>query len=167
MACKVERRTTRGEEEGGGQTTTALGQPGRERETNIKKQSLRKKTFFGDTVSPVGVFAPTKNKLLSFQIYQSYVCRPGFRESSKAVLSTTYSYTMLIGLPCALADWGPVLGQVNHDGKGIKQKYYDFPHRVSHKYLCVSIAVNLFCSCTSFCCCACVLQLCNFFAVVK
>jgi len=65
-ACKVERQTTKGREEGGGQTTTALGQPGRERETNIKKWSLRKKTFFGDTVSPVGVFAPTKNKLLSF-----------------------------------------------------------------------------------------------------
>ncbi len=34
-AHKIERQTTRGEEEGGRQTT-ALGQPGRERETKIK-----------------------------------------------------------------------------------------------------------------------------------
>ncbi len=55
-----------GEEEGGRQTTTALGQPGRERETNIKKSSLHKKTFFSNKVCPVEVFAPAKNKLLSF-----------------------------------------------------------------------------------------------------
>jgi hypothetical protein len=66
MACKVERRTTRGKEEGGWQTTMALGQPGRERETNIKKLSLCKKTFFSNTVCPVGVFAPAENKILSF-----------------------------------------------------------------------------------------------------
>ncbi len=71
-ACKIERRTTRGEEEGGRQTTTTLGQPGRKRETKIKKLSLRKKTFFIDTVCPVGVFDPAENKLLSFKIYQSY-----------------------------------------------------------------------------------------------
>jgi hypothetical protein len=65
-ACKVERRTMRGKDEGGRQTTMALGQLGRERETNIKKLSLRKKTFFSDTVCLVGVFAPAKNKLLSF-----------------------------------------------------------------------------------------------------
>ncbi len=65
-ACKVERRTTRGKEEGGRQTTTALGQPGREHETNIKKSSLCKMTFFSNTVCPVEVFAPAKNKLLSF-----------------------------------------------------------------------------------------------------
>jgi hypothetical protein len=35
MARKIKRRSTRGEEEGGRQTTTALGQPGRERETKI------------------------------------------------------------------------------------------------------------------------------------
>jgi hypothetical protein len=45
MACKVERRTKRGKEEDGRQTTMALGQLGREHETNIKKSSLRKKTF--------------------------------------------------------------------------------------------------------------------------
>jgi hypothetical protein len=45
MACKVERRTTRRKEEGGRQTTMALGQPGRERETNIKKSSLCKILF--------------------------------------------------------------------------------------------------------------------------
>ncbi len=45
-ARKIKRQTTRGEEEGGRQTTTALGQPGRERETKIKKLSLRKKEFF-------------------------------------------------------------------------------------------------------------------------
>ncbi len=65
MARKIERQTTRGEEEGGRQTTTALGQRGRESETKIKKLSLRKKTFFSDTVSPVGVFDPAENKLLS------------------------------------------------------------------------------------------------------
>jgi hypothetical protein len=31
-ACKIERRATRRKEEGGRQTTMALGQPGRERE---------------------------------------------------------------------------------------------------------------------------------------
>jgi hypothetical protein len=56
----------RGEEEGGRQTTMALGQPGRERETKIKKLSRCKKTFFSDTVCPVGVFDPAENKLLSF-----------------------------------------------------------------------------------------------------
>jgi hypothetical protein len=70
-ARKIEQWTTRGEEEGGRQTTTALGQPSREHETKIKKLSLRKKTFFSDMVCPVGVFDPTENKLLSFQIYQS------------------------------------------------------------------------------------------------
>ncbi len=65
-ACKVEQRTTRGNEEGGQQTTMALGQPGREHETNVKKSSLPKKTFFSNTVCPVGVFAPAENKLLSF-----------------------------------------------------------------------------------------------------
>jgi hypothetical protein len=66
MVCKVKWRTTRGKEEGRRQTTTALGQPGRERETNIKKSSLCKKTFFSDMVCPVEVFAPAENKLLSF-----------------------------------------------------------------------------------------------------
>jgi hypothetical protein len=65
-ARKIERRTTRKEEEGGQQTTTALGQPSRERETKIKKLSLRKKTFFSNTVCLVGVFDPAKNKLLFF-----------------------------------------------------------------------------------------------------
>ncbi len=65
-ACKIKRQTTRGEEEGGRQITTALGQPGRERETKIKKLSLRKKIFFSDTVCLVGVFHPAENKLLSF-----------------------------------------------------------------------------------------------------
>ncbi len=65
-ACKIKRRTMRGKEKGGRQTTTALGQPGRERETKIKKSSLRKKTFFSNTVCSVGVFTPTENKLLSF-----------------------------------------------------------------------------------------------------
>jgi hypothetical protein len=67
-----QRRTTRGKEESGRQTTTALGQPGRERETEIKKSSLRKKTFFRDTVCLVGVFAPAENQLSSFQIYYEY-----------------------------------------------------------------------------------------------
>jgi hypothetical protein len=81
-ACKVKRRTIRGKEEGGRQTTMALSQLSRERETNIKKSSLRKKDFFqqyglsgwiffSNMVCPVGVFAPTENKLLSFYIYQS------------------------------------------------------------------------------------------------
>jgi hypothetical protein len=65
-ARKIERWTTRGAEEGGRQTTTALGQPGRERETKMKKLSLCKKTFFSDKVCLVGVFDPTENKLLSF-----------------------------------------------------------------------------------------------------
>ncbi len=65
-AHKIEWRTMRGKEEGGWQTTMALGQPGREHETKIKKSSLRKKTFFSDTVCPVGVLAPAENKLLSF-----------------------------------------------------------------------------------------------------
>jgi hypothetical protein len=65
-ARKIKWWTTRGEEEGRRQTTTALGQPGRERETKIEKLSLRKKTFFSDTVCPVGVFDPAENKLFSF-----------------------------------------------------------------------------------------------------
>jgi hypothetical protein len=70
-AHKIKRQATRRKEEGGRQTTTALGQPGRERETKIKKSSLRKKTFSSNTVCPVGIFAPAKNKLLSSYIYQS------------------------------------------------------------------------------------------------
>jgi hypothetical protein len=65
-ACKIERRTTRGKEEGRRQTTMALAQPGREPKRKIKKTSLCKKTFFSNMVCPVGVFAPAKNKLLSF-----------------------------------------------------------------------------------------------------
>ncbi len=44
-ACKVKRRTTRGEVEGGRQTTTVLGQPGRERETK-KEFEFMQKGFF-------------------------------------------------------------------------------------------------------------------------
>ncbi len=65
-ARKIKRQATRRKEEGGRQTTTALGQPGGEREAKIKKSSLCKKTFSSDTVCSVGVFAPAKNKLLSF-----------------------------------------------------------------------------------------------------
>ncbi len=65
-AREIKRRATRRKEEGGQQTTTALGQRGRERETKIKKLSLHKKTFSGNMVCPVGVFAPAKNKLLFF-----------------------------------------------------------------------------------------------------
>ncbi len=39
--------------------------PGRERE-KIKKFSLRKKTFFSNTVCPVGCFAPTKTANVPF-----------------------------------------------------------------------------------------------------
>jgi hypothetical protein len=60
MAREIERRATMRKEEGGRQTTTALGQPGRELETKIKKSSLRKKTFSSDMVCPVGVFAPAE-----------------------------------------------------------------------------------------------------------
>jgi hypothetical protein len=62
MSRDIERRTTRGKEESGQQTTTALGQPGGERETKITKSSL----LFSDTVCPVGVFAPAKKQLSSF-----------------------------------------------------------------------------------------------------
>jgi hypothetical protein len=43
-AHKIEWQTTRGKEESGRQTTTALGLLGRERE-KVKKLGLRKKTF--------------------------------------------------------------------------------------------------------------------------
>ncbi len=64
MACKIGWQTTRGKEESGRQTTTALDKrlispPGREHET-IKKPILCKKTFFSNTVCPVGFFAPAK-----------------------------------------------------------------------------------------------------------
>jgi hypothetical protein len=65
-ARKIERRTLRGKEESGRQTTMALGQPGRDDETKIKKLSLCKKTFFSDMVCPFGVFVPAKNQLSSF-----------------------------------------------------------------------------------------------------
>jgi hypothetical protein len=65
-ARKIKKWTARGKEESGRQTTTALGQPGRERETKIKKSSLRKKTLFSNTVCHVGIFTPAKNQLSSF-----------------------------------------------------------------------------------------------------
>jgi hypothetical protein len=65
-AREIKRRTMRGKEESGWQTTTALGQRGREHETKIMKSSLRKKTCYSNTVCPVGVFAPAKNQLSSF-----------------------------------------------------------------------------------------------------
>ncbi len=60
----------RGKEESGRQTTTTLEKrlispPGRERE-KIKKSSLPKKTFFSNTVCPVGFFAPTKTANVPF-----------------------------------------------------------------------------------------------------
>ncbi len=63
---EIKRQTTRGKEESWQQTTTALGQPGREHQTKIKKSSLHKKTFSSDRVCPVGIFAPAENKLSSF-----------------------------------------------------------------------------------------------------
>jgi hypothetical protein len=47
-ACEIGQQTTRGKEESRWQTTTA---PGREHE-KIKKLSLCKNTFFGNTVCP-------------------------------------------------------------------------------------------------------------------
>jgi hypothetical protein len=65
-AHEIKQLTTRGKEESRQQTTMALGQPGRECETKIKKSSLCKNTFFSNMVCPVGVFAPAKNQLSSF-----------------------------------------------------------------------------------------------------
>ncbi len=69
-ARKIGRRTTRGKEESGRQTTMALdkrliSQPGRKRE-KINKSSLRKKTFFSNTVCPVGFIAPAKTGNVPF-----------------------------------------------------------------------------------------------------
>jgi hypothetical protein len=44
--------------------------PGRERE-KIKKLSLCKKTFFSNTVCPVGFFAPAKTANVPLLLYQS------------------------------------------------------------------------------------------------
>ncbi len=75
MACKIGWQTMRGKDENGRQTTTALDRRlisplGREHE-KIKKLSLRKKTFFSNTVCPVGFFAPTKTANVPFLLYQS------------------------------------------------------------------------------------------------
>ncbi len=74
-AREIGRRTTRGKEENGWQTTMALDKrlissPGRERE-RMKKWSLRKKTFFGDMVRSVRFFAPAKTANVPFLLYQS------------------------------------------------------------------------------------------------
>ncbi len=63
-ARKIGRQTTRGKEKSGRQTTMALDNrlispPGRERE-KIKKSNLCIKTFFSNTLCPVGFFAPAK-----------------------------------------------------------------------------------------------------------
>jgi hypothetical protein len=64
-AQEIERWTTRGKEESGQQTTTALGQPGRELETKIKKSSYVKSLF--SAIRPVWLeFAPTENQISSF-----------------------------------------------------------------------------------------------------
>jgi hypothetical protein len=44
--------------------------PGSERE-KIGNSILRKKTFFSDTVCPVGFFAPAKTANVPFLVYQS------------------------------------------------------------------------------------------------
>ncbi len=68
-ACKIGRRTPRGKEESGRQTTTALDKRlsplGRECE-KIKKSSLCKKTFFSNMVCPIGFFAPAKTANVPF-----------------------------------------------------------------------------------------------------
>ncbi len=69
-ARKIQWRTTRGKDESGRRTTTALDKrllspPGRECE-KIKNLSLRKKTFFSNTVCPVGFFAPAKTANVPF-----------------------------------------------------------------------------------------------------
>jgi hypothetical protein len=73
----IGRQTTRGKEENGRQTTTALDKrlispPDRERE-KIKNSSLLKQTFFSYTVCPVGFFAPAKTANVPFLVYQSYL----------------------------------------------------------------------------------------------
>jgi hypothetical protein len=67
-ARKIEWQATRGKEESGGQTTTAIGQLQLDSQAEgvKKKTSLRKKTFFSNTVCLVEVFAPAKNQLSSF-----------------------------------------------------------------------------------------------------
>jgi hypothetical protein len=69
-AHEIRRRTTRGKEDSGRQTTTALDKrlispPGREPE-KINKSSSPKKTFFSDTVYPVGFFAPAETAKVPF-----------------------------------------------------------------------------------------------------
>ncbi len=59
-ACKIKQRTTRGKKESGRQTTTALGQPGREHETKTKKLSLCKKTFCSNMVGWLEFLLPPK-----------------------------------------------------------------------------------------------------------
>ncbi len=59
------------------QTRTALDKrlmslPGREHE-KINKLSLCKKTFFSNTVCPVGFFAPAKTANVPFSLYLSYL----------------------------------------------------------------------------------------------
>jgi hypothetical protein len=75
--CEIGRWTTRGKEESGQQTTTALdirliSPPGREHE-KIKKSSLHKKTVFSNMVCLVGFFAPAKTPDAMFLAYQSYI----------------------------------------------------------------------------------------------
>jgi hypothetical protein len=76
-ARKIGRQTTRGKEENVRQTRTALDKrlmslPGREHE-KINKLSLCKKTFFSNTVCPVGFFAPAKTANVPFSLYLSYL----------------------------------------------------------------------------------------------
>ncbi len=69
-AREIGRQTTKGNEESGWQTTTALDKrlislPGRECE-KIKKSSLGKKIFFSNMVCLVGFFAPAKTANVPF-----------------------------------------------------------------------------------------------------
>jgi hypothetical protein len=70
-ARKIGRQTTRGKEESGQQTTTALDKrlispPGRERE-KTNKSSLHKNTFFSDRVCAVGFFVPPNQPMSPFR----------------------------------------------------------------------------------------------------
>jgi hypothetical protein len=76
-ARKIGRRTTRGKDKSGWQTTTALGisliiPPGSMQSCGkIEKLSLCKKTFFSNTVCLVEKIAPAKTVNVTFLIYQS------------------------------------------------------------------------------------------------
>jgi hypothetical protein len=94
-ACKIKRQTMRGKEEGRQQTTTALGQPGREHETKIKKSVYAKRLFAAIWSVWLEFLLPPKTNSFPFRFISLMSCSNYLRLKAVIVLRVAHMHGIL------------------------------------------------------------------------